>query len=180
MNRIRKKNNVIRIKQLLRQLCDIALDDLEVLLEKRIWTRPWILRRKERGSSALLLEELRCEDIGEFKSILRMSPDIFDILLSCVAPKIQRMNTIMREAIPAKVKLEITLDFLSSGINYRKLSHFYRVSRSSICKLIPEVCVEIYKALKENIKVCIYFIFLLSLYYHLLFTLFNLFINIIH
>ena len=59
MNRIRKKNNVIRIKQLLRQLCDIALDDLEVLLEKRIWTRPWILRRKERGSSALLLEELR-------------------------------------------------------------------------------------------------------------------------
>ncbi|XP_060874330.1 uncharacterized protein LOC132948063 [Metopolophium dirhodum] len=126
--------------------------DLEVLLEKRIWTRPWILRRKERGSSALLLEELRCEDIGEFKSILRMSPDIFDILLSCVAPKIQRMNTIMREAIPAKVKLEITLDFLSSGINYRKLSHFYRVSRSSICKFIPEVCVEIYKALKENIK----------------------------
>jgi len=97
MNRVRKRNNVIRIKQLLRQLCDIALDDLQVLLEKRIWTRSWILRWKERGSSALLLEELRCENIGEFKSILRMTPDIFDILLSRMVPKIQRMNTIMKE-----------------------------------------------------------------------------------
>jgi len=76
-----------------------------------------------------------------------------------MAPKMQRMNTIMNEAIPAKVRFEITLDFFSSGINYRILSHFYRVSRSSIFKFIPEVGVEIYKALKENIKVCIYFIY---------------------
>jgi len=85
-----------------------------------------------------------------------------------MAPKIQRMHTIIREAIAARVKLEIILDFLPSGISYRKLSYSYRVSRSSISKFVPEVYIQIYKVLKENIKVCIYFIFLLSLYYILL------------
>lgn len=153
MKNISKTNNV-RLKQLLRKLCQIALDELtEALLEKRVWTRPWILKRNERGSSALVLEELRNEDAKEYISILRMMPDVFDILLSLVMPKIQRQHTIMREALPAKVKLEITVDFLSSGISYRRLSHFYRVSRCSISKFIPEVCEEIFKALKENIKV---------------------------
>lgn len=36
MNHIQKRNNVIKIKQLLRQLCDIVLDDLERLLEKHM------------------------------------------------------------------------------------------------------------------------------------------------
>lgn len=114
MNCIRKKNT-IRVKQLLRKLCQFALDELKEELQKRVWTRPWILRRDERGSSALLLEEFRNEDLGEYKSILRMTPYLFDILLTLVTPKIQRMDTIMRQALPAKVKLEITLDFLSSG-----------------------------------------------------------------
>jgi len=103
MNRIRKKNNVIRLKHLLWKVCEIALHDLDVLLEKRIRSRPWILRRKERGSSALLLEEIRCEDIGQFKSIPRKTPDTSDVLLSRVASKIQRINTKMREAVPEKV-----------------------------------------------------------------------------
>lgn len=157
MNCTRKKNT-IRLKQLLQKLCQFALDELEEELQKRLWTRPWILRRDERGSSALLLEEFRNEDLGEYKSILRMTPDLFDILLSLVTPKIQRIDTIMRQALPAKLKLEITLDFLSSGISYRRLSHFYRVARCSISKFIPEVCVEIYKALKKYIEVCITFI----------------------
>nr|XP_022900835.1 protein ALP1-like isoform X1 [Onthophagus taurus] len=153
MNCIRKKNT-IRLKQLLRKLCQFALDELlEDVLEKRVWTRPWLLRRNERGSSALLLKELCNNDIGEYKSILRMTPDMFDILLSLVTPKIQGMDTIMRQALPARIKLEITLDFLSSGISYRRLSHFYRVSRCAIGKFIPEVCVEIYKVLEENIKI---------------------------
>ena len=157
MNCIRKKNT-IRLKQLLRKLCQFALDDLlEDVLEKRVWTRPWLLRRNERGASDLLLKELRNEDLGEYKSVLRMTPDMFDILLSLVTPKIQQQDTIMRQALPARIKLEITLDFLSSGISYRRLSHFYRVTRCAIGKFIPEVCVEIYKALKENIEVCIIF-----------------------
>lgn len=158
MNCIRKKNT-IRVKQLLRKLCQFALDELKEELQKRVWTRPWILRRDERGSSALLLEEFRNEDLGEYKSILRMTPDLFDILLTLVTPKIQRMDTIMRQALPAKLKLEITLDFLSSGTNYRRLSHFYRVARSSISKFVPEVCVEIYEALKKYITVRIMFIY---------------------
>lgn len=154
MNSVRKRKAIL-LRKLIRKLCQHALDEILALLEeKRIWTRPWILRRHSHGASALLLKELRSEDSGEFKSILRMTPNIFDNLLNLVGPQIQKLNTNMREAIPAKIKLEITLDFLSSGVNYRKLSHMYRVSRSTISRFIPEVCSEIYKALKKDIQVC--------------------------
>lgn len=154
MNSVRKRKAIL-LRKLIRKLCQHALDEILALLEeKRTWTRPWILRRHSHGASALLLKELRSEDSGEFKSILRMTPNIFDNLLNLVGPQIQKLNTNMREAIPAKIKLEITLDFLSSGVNYRKLSHMYRVSRSTISRFIPEVCSEIYKALKKDIQVC--------------------------
>nr|CAH7732281.1 unnamed protein product [Callosobruchus chinensis] len=51
-----------------------------------------------------------------------------------------------------KVKLEITLTFLASGMSFRNLSHFYRVSIPSISNLIPEVCWAIYESLKTQIK----------------------------
>ncbi|XP_041983244.1 protein ANTAGONIST OF LIKE HETEROCHROMATIN PROTEIN 1-like [Aricia agestis] len=59
----------------------------------------------------------------------------------------------MRDAIPARVKLEITLVYLSSGISYRLLSVFFRVSKASIIKIIPEVCAAINESLKDYIKI---------------------------
>ncbi|CAG9830071.1 unnamed protein product [Diabrotica balteata] len=102
MVKISKKNNV-RLKQLLRKMCLIALDELTEALEKRVWTRPCLLKRNDRGSSSLVLEELLNEDIKESVSILRMMSDVFDVLLSLVMPKIQQ-HTIMREALPARAE----------------------------------------------------------------------------
>ncbi|KAJ8974704.1 hypothetical protein NQ317_018505 [Molorchus minor] len=59
----------------------------------------------------------------------------------------------MRDAIPAQIKLEITLSYLATGMNYRSLQHFFRVSKSAISRLIPEVCDAICDKLKEHIKV---------------------------
>ncbi|KAJ8885382.1 hypothetical protein PR048_011579 [Dryococelus australis] len=50
-----------------------------------------------------------------------MTPGQFNDLLKMVTPIIQQSDTIMREALPAKVKLEITLAFLASGTNFRML-----------------------------------------------------------
>ena len=44
---------------------------------------------------------------------MRMNTDVFDNLLRGIADKIQRSNTIMRDAIPARDKLQITLSFLA-------------------------------------------------------------------
>ena len=59
----------------------------------------------------------------------------------------------LRDALPAKLKLEVTLSFLSTGNSYRSLSHLFRIPESSISKCVPEVCREISRALKDTIKV---------------------------
>ncbi|CAH1963574.1 unnamed protein product [Acanthoscelides obtectus] len=67
--------------------------------------------------------------------------------------KIERQETFMRDAIPARVKLEVVMCFLSSGISYRLLAIFFRISKSSISKFIPEVCDVMYEALDEYLQV---------------------------
>lgn len=125
----------------------------EASKEKRLWTRQWLLRRDNVGNSARLLRELATEDQSEYKMFMRMSNDQFNVLLQKVTPAIQRRDTNMRGAIPAKIKLELTLSFLATGNSYRSLSHFFRISKPAISKFIPEVLDAIYDQLLDYIKV---------------------------
>jgi len=104
-----------------------------------------------------ILKELAEEDTHghEFTNCMRMDPTKFEILLNKVHKKIQRSNTIMREAIPARVKLQVTLLYLATGNSYRNLQQSFRVSRAAISKFIPEVCDAMYEALGDFIKVII-------------------------
>lgn len=131
------------------------IEELENELKKgkRIWTRKWLLRRDTCGNSVGLLKELAIEDQPEYRSFMRMTPDQFEFLLSKVSPRIQRGDTNMRSAIPAKIKLELTLSYLATGNSYRSLSHFFRVSKPAISLFIPEVLDAIYENLKDYIKV---------------------------
>jgi hypothetical protein len=103
--------------------------------------------------SALLLKELAVEDATEYRRFLRMTPGNFEDLLRMVSPSIQRQDTILRDAIPARVKLELTLNFLASGSSYSTLSHLFRVPKPSISKFLPEVLDAIYHSLQHYIKV---------------------------
>ncbi|CAH1990080.1 unnamed protein product [Acanthoscelides obtectus] len=76
---------------------------------RKIWVRDWLSRRENLGASTRLLAEMREEDIDGYKNHLRMLPHQFDELLSKTGSAIQKQDTHMRNAIPAKVKLEITL-----------------------------------------------------------------------
>ena len=125
----------------------------EATQEKGIWVREWIKRRNELGASGTLLKELHCEDPSEYRSCLRMSPGKFDKLLNAVGPEIQKNDIFMRDAIPAKIKLEITLTYLATGCSFRNLQQHFRVSIASISKFIPDVCDIIYNKLLEHMKV---------------------------
>jgi len=59
----------------------------------------------------------------------------------------------MRDALPAKLKLEVTLRYLATGDSYKTLQYMYRVGKSSISEFIPEVFKAIFEELKEFIKV---------------------------
>ncbi|KAK9737988.1 hypothetical protein QE152_g10227 [Popillia japonica] len=146
---LRKSLN--RISALLEEAAEMLQE--EIVNKKRIWVRKWIEDRETTGGSILLMKQLRSEDPQEYRSGLRMTPENFDELLSLVANSIQRKDTLMRDALPAKVKLEITLTYLATGMSFRSLSHFHQVSKPSISLMIPEVCGEIYTSLKQFIKV---------------------------
>ena len=47
-----------------------------------------------------------------------MNTEQFDVLLRDIADKIQRSDTIMRDAVPAREKLQITLYFLATGNSF--------------------------------------------------------------
>jgi len=84
-----------------------------------------------------------------------MTPEKSDVLLDMVAPKIERQNTQMRDAISPRVMLEVTLYFMANGNSYRTLHHFFTVSKGSISSFIQqEVCHAIYDSLGEFVKVC--------------------------
>lgn len=125
----------------------------EINRERKQWVRGWLGRRDTHGASALLLRELATEDIQEYQVCLRMTPVDFEKLLELVTPKIKREDTLMRDAILPRVKLEVTLNFLATGNSYRSLSHFFRVSTPAISKFIPEVCDAIVEVLGDLIRV---------------------------
>ncbi|KAF6198330.1 hypothetical protein GE061_008078 [Apolygus lucorum] len=138
-----------QMNTIFRALCsDFLRESAEVLQEelswKKEWTRKWILRRKSSGASSQLLSELRVEDPREYRSLLRMSPATFDELLHRLTPIITKQDTVMREALSPKIKLEVTLAFLATGASYRILQGMFRVSKPSISKLLPEVCEALY------------------------------------
>lgn len=120
---------------------------------RKIWVRDWLSRREQLGASTRLLVEMREEDIDGYKNHLRMLPHQFDELLSKVESAIKKQDTHMRNAIPPKVKLEVTLRYLATGDSLYTLEALHRVARSTISLFIPEVCDAIYNALKDYMRV---------------------------
>lgn len=71
--------------------------------------RPWIARRNLLGASNTLLRELAVEDPDSYCNHLRMDESKFEELLLLVAPLITKENTLMRDSIPTRIKLQIVL-----------------------------------------------------------------------
>jgi hypothetical protein len=128
--------NVSRL--LLVQIAEVLEE--EIARENKVWVRKWLARRSTHDGSALLLKELYAEDPTEYRACLRKSPELYDTLHDQIANAIQRSDALIRDAIPSRIKLEVTLSFLATGNSYRNLQQLCRVSKAAISKFIPEVC----------------------------------------
>ncbi|XP_050300320.1 uncharacterized protein LOC126738889 [Anthonomus grandis grandis] len=82
-----------------------------------------------------------------------MSEDDFAFLLERVSTSIQKKDTNMREAIPAKTKLMITLRYLAIGDSFKSLEFFFKAPKSTISKFLVKVLDAIIVSLEEFIKV---------------------------
>lgn len=67
---------------------------------RRIREHEWFKKRDEKGTYAEIFQELY-NDASNFKKHIRMTPEIFDVLLELVRPSIEKKDTHMRKSIPA-------------------------------------------------------------------------------
>ncbi|XP_049291680.1 putative nuclease HARBI1 [Anopheles funestus] len=106
-----------------------------------------------RNTTGDLLEDMRNEGVRDtLKNFVRLNRDDFDHLLHLVRNRIAKKDTTMRKAISPLERLCITMRFLATGDSYESLSVLFRVSKSSISKIIPEVCDAIKDALHDYVK----------------------------
>ncbi|KAI4470899.1 hypothetical protein MML48_1g02174 [Holotrichia oblita] len=114
----------VLLKEKLRgMLCDVNKSHKN----RRFWMKQWILRRNRLGVSETLLKELTLEDKEAYSNHLRMYEERFDELLSKFQDCIKKQDTVMRLAIPPKLKLQVTLRYLTTGDSFSTLAYIYRV-----------------------------------------------------
>lgn len=121
-------------------------------VKKKIWSKHWFINRNK-FSNKKLLKRLKESEPQDYKNYMRMSDQTFNDLLSKVKVYIEKMGTIMREAISVENRLAITLRFLATGNSFEDMKFSYAVSPQSISCIVIETCEAIIKVLKDFIKV---------------------------
>jgi hypothetical protein len=79
------------------------------------WVRRWLSRRETLSFSNTLVREFENEDITEYISMFRMDKDRFEYLLNVVTHRIEKQDTLMRQCVTAREKLQVTLRYLATG-----------------------------------------------------------------
>ncbi|XP_027488655.1 uncharacterized protein LOC113941714, partial [Corapipo altera] len=99
----------------------------------RVWSR---------SRSSAFWATVREKALGghEWSERFRLPPATFDELVSRLGGAIGRRDTAMRRAVPAEVRLALTLSRLGAVTEYRALEATFGVSRSSVCKILRDVC----------------------------------------
>lgn len=133
-----------------------ALSAAEKIKKKKktsrtVWIRFWLKRRDQgKDVAELVLKELQYEDVETFYNFNRMYPRTYHHLLGLLRSKIEKQDTVMRQAIPAETRLLMTLRFLATGDSFRSLSCAFRVSCPAITSIIHEVVDAIISSLAED------------------------------
>ena len=100
-------------------------------------------------SGSSLLADLNFQPVsGLYKNFTRMSPSEFEFFINLIGEQISKKDTAFRKAIYVQERLALTLCFLTSGDSYVSLQYLFKISKSAISCIVPEVG----EALVENPK----------------------------
>ena len=121
----------------------------EVKRSQRFWIRPIFANRKSKSEFHCLVQEMKLGDHELFFKQFRMLPAKLEKLLRLVAPKISKSSA-KRESISAEERLCVTLRFLASGDSQSTISGSYRISRSSISRIVRETTQALWDVLLEE------------------------------
>jgi len=93
--------------------------------------------------------DLKLRDHQYFFQSFRMSQTTFDLLLSWVGPVISK-SSLRRPVASATERLVVTLRYLVSGANQIELAKDYRLSPSTVGRIIKETSTAIWDVLIEK------------------------------
>ena len=135
----------------------------------------WLLRARRRSLTILSTYSRNCvhrtvwsktgnnqwwEDIqrGRFgeewrKEILRLSQDTFRFLCNELRPYIQHQTTCLKEPINVGKRVAITVWKLANNVEYRTLSHLFRIGRSTVSCIVAETWKTVSEKLMESLRV---------------------------
>uniref|UniRef100_A0A182SRB8 DUF8040 domain-containing protein n=1 Tax=Anopheles maculatus TaxID=74869 RepID=A0A182SRB8_9DIPT len=110
-----------------------------------------LFKRCEDGNKLLadIAEEAADETIVKF---LRMTEEDFEHILAKISNKICKQDTFMRKAVTARERLIITLRFLATGESFQSLQFLFRVTNSTIRRIVPEVCSALIEEFADYVK----------------------------
>lgn len=121
---------------------------------KRRWWMTALFKSRNRYSGTDLIHDLTSDiGYGLFENFCRMRSSDFEMILQKIAPKISKQDTTFREAIPAPVRLILTLRYLATGDSFTSLMYTFKISKQLISRIIPEVCSAIIECLEQYVKV---------------------------
>ena len=115
--------------------------------KKRFWVRKIYSQRKQKGEFNMLVKDLRLHNELFFFKYFRMSPSIFEELLTWIAPYIQKQETKMREPISPRERLCVALRYLITGDAQVTIAANYRMSLAIVERIISETCKAIWNEL---------------------------------
>jgi len=82
-----------------------------------------------------------------------MSDVIYNKLLNMLRPFITKMDTNMRDSIPANERLAVTLRYLATGRSFEDLKFSSIISPTTISIIVIETCEAIVAVLKDFLQV---------------------------
>jgi len=118
-------------------------------VQGRLWVRKIYQERKDKGEFHLLVQEMKLFDHQYFYQQFRMSPAKFEELLNIVAPRIAKCS-VQREPIGPSERLCCTLRYLVTGDAQSTIAASYRISKTSVCRIVKETTDALWDVLKGN------------------------------
>jgi hypothetical protein len=97
-----------------------------------------------------LICKLKTEEDSGFTNSTTMKKCDFEILLRKTGPRNPRKDIKYCEAIPASIRLAVTLSYLASGDSFTSLLYTSKIYKISM--IVPEVCEALIAVLKEYIS----------------------------
>ena len=138
-------NSVIMVIQEKKKSCLI-----EKKKQRKFWVRPIFRERKLKGEFHTLIQDLKLFDLFEcFFKQFSITPTKLEELLSWVALKIEK-SSVRHEPICAEQRLCVTLCHLVTGDAHVSIAAGYRISPTSIGRIIKETTGTIWDVLLEK------------------------------